>query len=108
MNFWITFSLVAVILGLCIVGLGIQIFWGKKKRFPQYEVGENEEMQKRGIYCMNQLQQMIDREIIEGKKNKQKPSLEDCEGCALLNSECKIRAIKEKKIKEMEEDKQEE
>ena len=102
MNFWITFSLVAVILGLCIVGLGIQIFWGKKKRFPQYEVGENEEMQKRGIYCMNQLQQMIDREIIEGKKAAL--SHDDCEGCALRNANCNIRAMKEKKMKEMEQE----
>ena len=47
MNFWTTFSLVAVIIALCVIGLGIQIFWGKRKRFPQYEVGENEEMQKR-------------------------------------------------------------
>ena len=102
MNFWITFSLVAVILGLCIVGLGIQIFWGKKKRFPQYEVGENEEMQKRGIYCMNQLQQMIDREIIEGKKTSL--SHDDCEGCVLRNANCNIRAMKEKKMKEMEQE----
>ena len=102
MNFWITFSLVAVILGLCIVGLGIQIFWGKKKRFPQYEVGENEEMQKRGIYCMNQLQQMIDREIIEGKKASLSP--DDCDGCALRNANCNIRAMKEKKMKEMEQE----
>ena len=103
-TFWTTFLLVAGFLALCIVGLGIQIFWGKNKRFPQYEVGENEEMQKRGIYCMNQLQQMIDREIIEGKKASQQPSLDDCEGCALLNTDCKIRALKEKKIKEMEQE----
>ncbi|MCR5454842.1 MAG: hypothetical protein K6F33_07650 [Bacteroidales bacterium] len=104
MNFWVTFSIVLVIVALCVIGLGVQTFWGKKKRFPQYEVGENEEMQKRGIYCMNQLQQMIDREIIEGKKHSQQPSLEDCEGCALLNSDCKIRAMKEKKIKEIQEE----
>ena len=105
-TFWTTFLLVAGILALCIVGLGIQIFWGKKKRFPQYEVGENEEMQKRGIYCMNQLQQMIDREIIEGKKASAL-SHDDCEGCALRNANCNIRAIKEKKMKEMEQDKKE-
>ncbi len=92
-----TFLLVAVILALCVVGLGIQIFWGKRKRFPQYEVGENEEMQKRGIYCMNQVQQMIDREIIEGRKIRE-TSLDDCEGCALLNQDCKIRALKVKTL----------
>lgn len=102
MNFWTTFLIVLAILALCFIGLGIQIFWGKKKRFPQYEVGENEEMQKRGIYCMNQLQQMIDREIIEGKKAALDFSHDDCEGCALRNANCNIRALKEKKIKELE------
>jgi hypothetical protein len=89
-----TFVIVAIILALCVVGLGIQIFWGKRKRFPQYEVGENEEMRKRGIYCMNYVQQMIDREIIEGKRNAL--SHEDCSGCALQNANCSIRAYKMK------------
>ena len=73
--------MVAVILGLCIVGLGIQIFWGKKKRFPQYEVGENEEMQKRGIYCMRTQQRIIDKELI-------KKRLEGgCDGCAYFETD---------------------
>lgn len=92
------------IIALCFVGLGIQTFWGKKKRFPQYEVGENEEMQKLGIYCMNQVQQMIDKEIIEGKKMKH--TLEDCEGCALRTAECAARKIKEQMAKKEEEENQ--
>ena len=76
------FIVVLVILALCFLGLGIQIFFSKKKRFPQYEVGENEEMQKRGIYCMHQLQQMIDNEIIYKNKHA------NCEGCALRTENC--------------------
>ncbi|MCQ2250490.1 MAG: hypothetical protein MJZ66_05220 [Bacteroidales bacterium] len=102
MEYLKVFLIAFVILALCFVGLGIQIFWGKKKRFPQYEVGENEEMQKLGIYCMNQVQQMIDKEIIEGKKMKH--SLEDCEGCPLRTSACAARKIKEQRAKNDEEE----
>ncbi|MCQ2252962.1 MAG: hypothetical protein MJZ61_05885 [Bacteroidales bacterium] len=93
MEYLKVFGIVLVIIALCFVGLGIQTFWGKKKRFPQYEVGENEEMQKLGIYCMNQVQQMIDKELIEGKKSNH--SLEDCEGCPLRTANCAARKIKE-------------
>ena len=82
MEFLRVFIVVLVILALCFLGLGIQIFFSKKKRFPQYEVGENEEMQKRGIYCMHQLQQMIDNEIIYKNKHA------NCEGCALRTEDC--------------------
>ncbi|MBR4678019.1 MAG: hypothetical protein IKO99_08445 [Bacteroidales bacterium] len=82
MEFLRVFIVVLVILALCFLGLGIQIFFSKKKRFPQYEVGENEEMQKRGIYCMHQLQQMIDNEIIYKNKHA------NCEGCALRTENC--------------------
>ncbi|MBQ3656322.1 MAG: hypothetical protein II956_05680 [Bacteroidales bacterium] len=82
MEFLRVFIVVLVILALCFLGLGIQIFFSKKKRFPQYEVGENEEMQKRGIYCMHQMQQMIDNEIIYKNKHA------NCEGCALRTENC--------------------
>lgn len=82
MEFLRVFIVVLVILALCFLGLGIQTFFSKKKRFPQYEVGENEEMQKRGIYCMHQMQQMIDNEIIYKNKHA------NCEGCALRTENC--------------------
>ena len=82
MEFLRVFIVVLVILALCFLGFGIQTFFSKKKRFPQYEVGENEEMQKRGIYCMHQLQQMIDNEIIYKNKHA------NCEGCALRTENC--------------------
>lgn len=45
-----TFLLVAVLVALCVIGLGVNIFF-RKKDFPHYDVGSNEEMRKRGIRC---------------------------------------------------------
>lgn len=39
-----------VIVALCVLGLGVNIFF-RKKDFPKYDVGSNEEMKKRGIRC---------------------------------------------------------
>ncbi|MBQ9214920.1 MAG: hypothetical protein IJ150_13430 [Bacteroidales bacterium] len=88
MEYLKVFLLVLIILALCFLGLGIQIFFSKKKRFPQYEVGENEEMQKLGIYCMHQQQQMIDNQIIYNNKHA------NCEGCALRTENCTLRQKK--------------
>ena len=47
---WPVFLVVLVLVGLCILGLGVNIlFLGKE--FPKYDVGSNEEMRKRGIRC---------------------------------------------------------
>lgn len=80
------FLVVVVIMALCVLGLGVQTFFGKKKKFPEYEVGHNEEMRKRGIYCMNTVQKMIDDKI-----RNSKPDAAACEGCALAGSvDCSI------------------
>lgn len=44
--FLVTLAFVA----LCVLGLGVNIFF-RKKEFPKYDVGSNEEMRKRGIRC---------------------------------------------------------
>lgn len=44
------FLLTLVVVGLCVLGLGVNIFF-RKKDFPHYDVGSNEEMRKRGIRC---------------------------------------------------------
>ncbi len=81
------FGVVIVIIALCFLGLGVQTFFSKKKKFPEYEVGHNEEMRKRGIYCMNTVQKMIDDKL---RQNKQ--DVDACDGCALAGSvDCKIR-----------------
>lgn len=40
-----------VILAIVVLGLGVGIFFGKKKRFPQTSISKNKEMAKRGISC---------------------------------------------------------
>jgi hypothetical protein len=91
MEFFKIFVPVLIIVALCFLGLCVQTIWGKRKRFPQYEVGENEEMQKRGIYCMHQLQQMIDNEIIYKNKHA------NCDGCALRSENCGYKKINTEK-----------
>lgn len=39
-----------VVVALCVFGLCFNIIF-RKKDFPNYDVGSNEEMQKRGIKC---------------------------------------------------------
>ena len=46
---WPLFLVVLVLVGLCVLGLGVNILRGRK--FPQFDVGSNEEMRKRGIRC---------------------------------------------------------
>ena len=44
------FLFTLVLVAACIVGLGVNIFF-RKKDFPHYDVGSNEEMRRRGIRC---------------------------------------------------------
>lgn len=44
------FVAVLVLLALCVLGLGVNVFFFRKD-FPHYDVGSNEEMRKRGIRC---------------------------------------------------------
>lgn len=46
----IVFLAVLVLVGLCVLGLGVNVFF-RKKGFPEYDVGSNGEMKKRGIRC---------------------------------------------------------
>lgn len=48
---WTLFLLTAVIIGLAILGLGINIFFSKKKSFPNTHVKGNENLKKLGITC---------------------------------------------------------
>ena len=45
-----TFLVTLVILGIGVVGMCFNIIF-RKKEFPKYDVGSNEEMRKRGIRC---------------------------------------------------------
>ena len=44
------FLIALVLVALCVAGLGVNIFF-RKKEFPQFDVGSNEEMRRRGIRC---------------------------------------------------------
>lgn len=44
------FISVLAVVALCVIGLGFNIFF-RKKDFPHYDVGSNEEMRNRGIRC---------------------------------------------------------
>ncbi|MCD6092244.1 MAG: hypothetical protein J7J72_12180 [Bacteroidales bacterium] len=41
----------SILLTLVFLGLGIQLFFSKKKRFPQTQIGHNTEMKKKKIPC---------------------------------------------------------
>jgi hypothetical protein len=59
----------SILLGFVVLGFGIQIFFSKKKRFPQTAIGHNSEMKKRKIFCP-QTQEKI---IRKNKKPWQSP-----------------------------------
>lgn len=59
----------SVLLGFVFLGLGVQLFFSKKKRFPETAIGHNREMKKRKIACP-QTQDKITQKI---KKPWQSP-----------------------------------
>lgn len=44
------------------MGLGVQVFFSKKKKFPETHIGHNKEMRKRKIYCAQTQQKIIDKQ----------------------------------------------
>lgn len=45
-----TFLVAAALLAVCVFGMCFNIIF-RKKEFPKFDVGSNEEMRKRGIRC---------------------------------------------------------
>lgn len=41
----------AFLIALAFIGFGIQVFFSKKKKFPDTKIGHNKEMKKRKIFC---------------------------------------------------------
>jgi len=39
------------LIGIAFVGFGVQVFFSKKKKFPDTKIGHNKEMKDRQIYC---------------------------------------------------------
>jgi hypothetical protein len=50
-------------MGFVVLGLGVQTFFSKKKKFPETHIGHNREMRKRKIYCAQTEQRIIDKEL---------------------------------------------
>lgn len=55
--FLLSIGLVAIAL----LGLGIQTFFSRKRKFPETSVGHNKELRKRNIYCIKTQQVMLDK-----------------------------------------------
>lgn len=47
------FIIVAILLGLALVGLGITMLIKKNGKFPETHIGKNKAMKDRGIHCAN-------------------------------------------------------
>ena len=47
------FLVVLCLVALCVLGLGVNIFF-RGKEFPEYDVGSNAEMKRRGIRCFKE------------------------------------------------------
>ncbi len=46
-----------------ILGLGVQTFFSKKKKFPETRIGHNKHMRMRNIHCPKTLQTRVDKGI---------------------------------------------
>ena len=51
MNILPTILIVVALLALAFLGLGIQVFFSRKKKFPNMHIGGNKSMLERGITC---------------------------------------------------------
>ncbi|MBO7544825.1 MAG: hypothetical protein J6T02_04570 [Bacteroidales bacterium] len=45
------FLAAVLFVGLCVLGLGVNIFFRKGGKFPEHDISSNPEMRKRGIKC---------------------------------------------------------
>ncbi len=55
------FLITIVIMAIAFLGLGVQTFFSKKKKFPETKVGHNKQMRKNKIFCYLTQQKMIDK-----------------------------------------------
>ena len=72
---WATFIAAAAVLGLDVLGLGLNVLKGRD--FPHYDVGSNEEMRRRGIRCYKDEDAALHRKKCDGAYS------EACKECKL-------------------------
>ena len=70
------FILSVTLIGIALIGLGVQTFFSKKRTFPETRVGHNKTLRKKKIYCIKTEQAVLDK----GYKLKSwnKPTCSDC------------------------------
>ena len=76
---WPVFLVCLVVVGLCVLGLGVNVLFFKKE-FPKYDVGSNEEMRKRGIRCYKDEDAALHRKACPGGQT------EACKDCQFFNT----------------------
>lgn len=70
----------AVVLGIGVFGMCFNIIF-RKKDFPDYDVGSNEEMRKRGIRCFKDVDaELQGKTICDGRES------DACKDCKLYES----------------------
>lgn len=76
-----------MLIGLCVLGMCVGILF--HKGFPQYDVGSNEEMKKRGITCYKDEDARLQHEDGQGKGAAQCSGVysDSCKGCSLYGLE---------------------
>ena len=62
---WQFFLVVLIVVGLCVLGLGVNILF-RGTEFPKYDVGSNEEMRRRGIRCFKDEDAALHRKACAG------------------------------------------
>ncbi len=74
-----TLLLSVIIVGVCVLLLGVRIFFVKGGKFPESDVGKNKELRKRGLICPKEEEMIYLRKM--GRK-KGCTSL-DCNTCGV-------------------------
>ena len=72
---WPVFLVVFVLVGLCVLGLGVNVLFFKKE-FPKYDVGSNEEMRRLGIRCYKDEDAALHAKSCPGKQTE---ACKDCQ-----------------------------
>ncbi|MCF6366259.1 MAG: hypothetical protein L3J35_08665 [Bacteroidales bacterium] len=70
------FILSLALIGIALIGLGIQTFFSKKKAFPETRVGHNKSLRKKKIYCIKTEQAVLDKNYKQ--KSWSQPTCSDC------------------------------
>jgi len=75
-----TLTAAAAVLGLAVLGMCFNVIF-RKKDFPQFDVGSNEEMRRRGIVCYKDVDAAE-----QGLTCRAPGSSEACKDCKLYES----------------------